>query len=46
MSNIFNIAPAEQFEAIAHIGGNQFLIGSEKGLGNGKKLYTVTIDGL
>lgn len=46
VTNIFNIAPPEQFEAITQLSDNEFLIGSEKGLGNGKKLYTVKIDGL
>ncbi|WP_235298913.1 hypothetical protein [Portibacter marinus] len=46
-TNIFNLKPAEQIEAIVQIEGNQFLVGSESGfLGNGRHLYLVTIEGL
>jgi hypothetical protein len=45
-TNIFNIGPAEQFEAITHVKDNQFLIGSETGFGNGRKLYLLTINGI
>jgi len=45
-TNIFNLGPPEQFEAITHIEDNKFLIGSEAYLAAGRKLYTLTINGL